>query len=142
MRRLTVLIVLLLVLIMAPAASAEVVFHNANQATVAWDAVASDIDGDPISGVTYRIYLASETDPMKSDPFVAVDNITALSATITLNTKGKFFVGIQAVCEDLVSEINWGDELEHQADVELFGLRYATLPGVPENLIKRTVMPE
>ena len=141
MKKLIISIILLLVLVMVPAANAEVVFHNANQATVAWDAVTSDIDGDPISGVTYRIYLASETDPMKSDPFVAVDNITNLSATITL-TKGRFFVGIQAVCEDLVSEINWGDEIEHQADVELFGLRYATLPGAPKNLMKRTVIPE
>lgn len=122
---------------MSSFACADVTFYNSNQSTVEWSVVTTDIDGDPITGVTYRVYLANaDTDPSKANPVIAVDNITSTSQTVTLGTKGRFFIGVQAVLGDLVSVINWGDEIENQENVELFGLRFAVPPHAPKNIIK------
>ena len=117
-------------------AMAEVPFFNSNQVTLEWNVVTTDVDGDPITGVTYRLYLVNaDTDPNKTNPAVVLDNITDTTATITLGTKGRFFVGCQAVLGDLVSVINWADEPENQ-DLPLFGLRFAVPPHAPKNIKK------
>jgi hypothetical protein len=135
MKKLILTIVCLLA--MVSFVNADVTFYNSNQSTVGWSAVTTDIDGDSITGVTYRIYLANaDTDPHKANPVIAVDNITDVSQTITLGTKGRFFVGVQAILGDLESVINWGDEIENQENVELFGLRYAVPPHAPKDLMK------
>jgi len=109
-------------------------FYNSNQVTLEWNAVTTDVDGDAITGVTYRLYLVNaDTDPNKTNPVVAADNITDVQATITLGTKGRYFVGVQAVLGDLVSTINWADELE-DPPVDLFGLRFAVPPHAPKNI--------
>ena len=116
---------------------ADVVFYNSNQATLEWNVVATDVDGDPITGVTYRLYLSNaDTDPNKSNPVIAVDNIIEISATVTLGTKGRFFVGVSALLDDLESAINWGDEQADQETVDLFGLRFAVPPHAPKNIKK------
>ena len=116
---------------------ADVVFYNSNQATLEWNVVATDVDGDPITGVTYRLYLSNaDTDPNKSNPVIAVDNIIETSATVTLGTKGRFFVGVSALLDDLESAINWGDEQADQETVDLFGLRFAVPPHAPKNIKK------
>jgi len=137
MKKLSLIIVCILAMVaMASFANAEVTFHNANEVTVAWDAVTTDVDGDPVTGtVQYRIYLANaDTDPDKTNPIIVLDNITDVSAIITLSVKGRFFIGVQAVLDDLESVINWGDEIENQETVELFGLRFAVPPHAPKNI--------
>ena len=132
-------LILVSILIISSIASAEdVKFYNANQQTLSWDLVTTDVDGDAISGVTYRIYLIdANTDPNKeSAPTLAVDNIVEPPTVVTLPYKGRFYVGVMAVWEDITSNINWGDEIEGQEAVELFGLRYASSPNMPKNLHK------
>jgi len=114
-------------------------FYNSNQATLAWNPVTTDVDGDPIAGViTYQLWLANaDTDPGKANPVAVADsdgNTSDTQGTITLGTKGRYYVGIQAVLDDLVSEINWGDEPENQETVELFGIRFAVPPHAPKDL--------
>jgi hypothetical protein len=124
-------------LVMGSFVNADVTFYNSNEVTLSWDAVTTDVDNDAITGVTYRLYLANaDTDPNKVNPVIAADDITDLSETITLGTKGRFFVGVQAVLDDLESVINWGNEIENQENVELFGLRFAVPPHAPKNIKK------
>ena len=88
--------------------------------------------------MTYRLWLANaDTDPEKANPYIAVDNIDATTETVTLETKGRFFVGCQAVLDDRESIINWADEPENMGDNPLFGLRFAVPPHPPKNTKKR-----
>lgn len=134
MKKLLGFIVLLaIVFCTIPVLAQEVIWHNANQVTVGWDVVTQDIDGDPITGVTYEVLLANaDTDPNKTNP-VMVAETDLLEATLTM-TKGRYFVGVRAVYLDLKSSINWGDELEGQEDVGLIGLRFAVSPKPPRGL--------
>ncbi len=121
-------------------AYAEIIFYNSNQSTVAWNAVTTDTDGDVITGVTYKLWLANaDTDPDKASPVEAVDgdgDTSNTEAIITLGTKGRFFAGCQAVLGDQVSDINWADEIENQENTPLWGLRFAVPPHAPKNLHK------
>ena len=124
-------------LVMVGISFADVTFYNDNSPTLAWEAVTTDIDGDPITGVLYRLYLANaDTDPNKVNPVVVADNISDIATTITLGAKGRYFVGIQAFLGDQESVINWGDEIENQETVELFALRWAVPPHPPKKLVR------
>jgi len=117
-------------------ASGEVIFYNTNQAKLAWDAVTTDIDGDGITDVKYRIYIANAvTDPEKTNPVIGADNLTATTTTITL-TKGRFYVGVAAFIDDLQSDINWADLPTYQGTNPLFGLRFAVPPKPPHNIVR------
>ena len=133
MKRLILVLAILAVLMAGTAFALD--FYNSNQVTLEWNAVTTDADGDAITGVTYRIYLANaDTDPNKTNAVIAADGITALQKTITLGTKGRFFVGVSSLLGDLESVINWADELENQEGYELFGLRFAVPPHAPKNI--------
>ena len=117
-------------------------WHNVNQFTCTWNVVTTDIDGDPLpvdGTLHYRLYLANaDTDPTKISP-VQVDDVTILESTITLNTKGRYFVGVQSVWiytdnSELASEINWADEIADQDAVELWAIRHHVSPHTPKNL--------
>ena len=132
MKRLFLTLVCLLAI---TATASALTFYNSNQVTLTWDAVTTDVDGDAITGVAYRLYLVNaDTDPEKTSPIIVADNITELTKTITLGTKGRFYAGVQAVLGDLESAINWGDEAENQGTSELFGLRFAVPPHEAKNL--------
>ena len=133
MKKLFGIIALLIVFVAAPVWAQDVVWHNANQVTVGWDAVTQDIDGDPITGVTYEVLLANaDTDPSKTNPVVVAET-DLLEATLTM-TKGRYFVGVRAVYLDMMSGINWGDELENQEGYDLIALRFAVPPKTPPGL--------
>ena len=135
MNRLWLVLAVLFLLVAGTAFALD--FYNSNQVTLAWNEVTTDVDGDTITGVTYRLYLANaDTDPNKVNPVIAADNVTGTEATITLGTKGRFFVGCQAVLGDLVSVINWADEPENMHEMELFGLRFAVPPHAPKNITR------
>ena len=129
------LLICLLVLFISVPAFGEVTFYNDNTPSFTWDASTTDVDGDSITGVMYRIYIANaDTDPDKTNPVVAAEGITELTCEITLGTKGRFFVGVSAYLDDQESVINWGDEPENQGDNELFGVRFAVPPNAPKNV--------
>jgi len=134
MKKLTLTIVCLLT--MASFANAEVTFHNANEATVEWSAVTTDVDGDLITGtIQYRIHLANaDTDPDKTTPTMIADGLTELSYTVTLGVKGRYYIGASAFDGEDESVINWADEIENQGDNPLFGLRWKVSPHAPKNI--------
>jgi len=129
-------ICLLTMVAMSSFANAEVTFHNANEATVEWSAVTTDVDGDPITGtIQYRIHLVNaDTDPDKTTPTMIADGLTGLSYTVTLNVKGRYYVGVSAFDGEDESVINWADEIENQGDNPLFGLRWKVSPHAPKNI--------
>jgi hypothetical protein len=118
-------------------------WHTANQSTVAWDAVVTDVDGNtvPAAGerVTYVVYLAnSVTDPNKANP-VEVGSTQALTFLITLGTKGSYYAGVKAVLEAddgaggwvaaNESAIVWSDDPQYVQDGVTFGLRFYPAPS-------------
>jgi len=115
------------------ASAVEIDFKNANQFTLGWDAVTKDIDGDPITGVTYEVLMANAvTDPNKTNPAV-VATTAAISSTVTIGVKGRYFVGVRALHDGDKSGINWGDDTLLQT-VPPFGVRFAAPPATPGNI--------
>lgn len=121
---------------------------TANQATVMWDAITADSDGDPLTAgthVEYEVWLANKaTDPNKANPSKITDPpITATELTITLNQKGSYVVGVKALhIEDssgsqlAESVFAWSDNPADCADTDGdgvgndFGIRFfAALPS-------------
>ena len=127
------LILCVIVCVLLSTVSYATDFVNVKQVTLSWDAVTQDVDGDPALGATYRLYLANaDTDPGKTNP-VIVHETSGTTATITMS-KGRFFVGVDAVYLGDSSVINWADEPANQGTSPLFGLRYASPPKAPVNL--------
>lgn len=133
MKKLLITLILSLVLVFTSFVHAETPFYNVREATLSWDAVTTDSDGDAVEGIKYKLYLVNViTDPDKINP-VEVADVSELYTTITLS-KGRFYIGIQSYLDDLSSVINWADEPENQQGTELFGLRFAVPPKGPQNL--------
>ena len=104
-------------------------WHTANQATMAWDAVTQLSNGDPIPVgdiVKYKVWLKNAV--AGGDP-TELGEIAELEYTITLNTEGKYFVGVSALrySKDNVllneSAISWSDMAECTA-AGPFGIQY------------------
>jgi hypothetical protein len=118
---------------------------NVNTFSCSWDTVITDVDGDPLPSdttVMYRVHLANAvTDPNKASPTV-VSEVSTPNTAITLNTKGQFYVGVEAVLlfiednSEMVSGINWADEIADQDTVELWAIRHHAPPLKPQKFIK------
>lgn len=118
-------------------------WHTMNQATIAWDAVTEMQGGELIPEtdiVEYKVHLANATtDPDKTNP-AEIGTTAETTYTITLNTEGKFFVGLQTLRmtsdRTSVSEsvIGWSDDPEIAKDGNIFGLRYFVPPLPPCNV--------
>ena len=116
MLRKTFLITCILFCLIAPAEALQ--WQTTNQITIGWDAVTMMDNGEPIPAdntVKYRIYMTNATtDPDKTNP-VVVTETDQLQHTLTINTEGKYIVGIASVRYDAggveVSEsvVNWSD---------------------------------
>lgn len=106
-------------------------WHTANQTTIGWTQDPGNINP---SEIKFNIYLANAiTDPAKSSP-VKVGSVSTKEYTITLNTEGRFFVGVAAFRTvdgvDLESNIAWSD-----AAVPAFGVQFFEVPKMPGGLI-------
>jgi hypothetical protein len=126
----------------APMALAQTWYH-ANEFTCAWDAVTTDADGDPLPAdatIEYEVFLANAvTDPDKTSP-VSVWRGTELTATIALNTKGQYYVGVKSILvfldgTELVSDFNWSDVLDARNGEE-WAVRHHAPPLKPGNFRK------
>jgi hypothetical protein len=113
-------------------------WYPANQRTVAWDAVATDADGNPFPAgavVLYQIYYKT---PASSTPvYIGETNMT--SVAISFPAQGSYFVGISAVQKEgalivAESEISWSDNAAVCAGGQTFGIRFYVRPGNPRNL--------
>ena len=129
-------IVTLLISLVFVVSALSIEWKTANQATVQWDAVTTLSDGNPVpsdNSVKYRVYLANAvTDPDKTNPSLLTTNpISALEYIITLNTEGKYYIGVSAVrydstgaeIADTESDINWSDT-NGESTPNPFGLVY------------------
>ena len=139
-------IVTLLISLVFVVSALSIEWKTANQATVQWDAVTTLSDGNPVpsdNSVKYRVYLANAvTDPDKTNPSLLTTNpISALEYIITLNTEGKYYIGVSAVrydstgaeIADTESDINWSDT-NGESTPNPFGLVYYIKMGAPKNL--------
>jgi hypothetical protein len=115
-----------------------------NQVTIAWDAVATLSDGSALPAnhsVKYKVFLANAiTDPDKANPALVTDPpIDQLQHTITLNTEGRFIVGVSTIRYDengnTVSEsaVNWSDT-NGENTPNPFGLMFYFPPAEAKNL--------
>ena len=119
------LLVLACVFLFSAPLMAQDNWYYLNQCTIAWDAVSADADGDPFpdgTAVEYEVWLANaDTDPNKANP-VKVATTSGTETIITLNTKGRYFVGVKAILvmadeTRFESAFNWADEPAFQEDV-------------------------
>ena len=118
-------------------------WHTANQITISWDAVTEMQGGIAIPEtdiIEYKVHLANATtDPDKTNP-VEIGTTAETTYTITLNTEGKFFVGLQTLRmtsnRTFIAEsiIGWTDDPEIAKDGNIFGLRYFMPPLPPYNV--------
>ena len=104
-------------------------WHTANQATVAWDAVTTLSNGDPVPAgdiVKYKVWLKNA---MTGGEPVELGEVAELEYTVTLNTEGKYFVGVSALrytSENILigeSIICWSDTVACTAEGP-FGIQY------------------
>jgi hypothetical protein len=132
--------ILIITLLLVPCAS-SVEWKATNQATVAWDAVTTIEGGDPLPAnntVKYRVYLSNAiTDPDKANPAL-LGETDQLQYVLTLNSEGKYFVGVQSVRYDnavevSVSSVNWSN-VNGAATPNPFGLVHYAPPAAPANL--------
>ena len=117
---------------------------TANQKVVGWDAVTTNVEGDPIPAedtVTYTAYLANAiTDPNKSNPVEIGENITDPQFTVTLNVEGKFYFGVKSVRKssdgEIVgeSDVVWSDDPAVVDNNATFGIRHYLPPAAPSGL--------
>lgn len=142
MKKRLIVILAIFIMLIGSIALAQT-WHTANQATVAWDAVTTIDNGDPLPAtdtIEYVVYLSNAiTDPNKDNP-VEVARTTNLEQLITLNVEGQYFVGCKAIrkiadgTEVGESVVAWSDDPQYVLNGETFGLRYFLAPSAPSNL--------
>ena len=108
----------------------------ANQATVAWDAVTQNVDGEtfPVGDVIlYRLYI--KKDGTAGDGAFAGET-AALEFTLTFPTEGKWLAGAKAIrkpvadpTEIIESEMIWSDSTDVVYVPVPFGFIYYVKPG-------------
>jgi hypothetical protein len=137
MKKIVMAMVLAMMLVFTGTAMAQVDnWHIANQATVGWNAVTLLDNGEPIPAtdtVRYVVLMSNAiTDPNKTNP-VELGTTDALEYVITLNTEGRYLVGIKS--ERLVegtkvaeSTVAWSDDPAAVKDGKTFGLTYFRPP--------------
>jgi hypothetical protein len=119
-------------------------WHTANQITITWDTVTTLANEAPVpesSVVGYRVWLVNaETDPDKLTPAQLPGEISEPTYTITMNTEGRYFVGVQALRmgqDGTVlgeSNIVWTDNPEIVAGGATFGLQHYIPPAHPKGV--------
>ena len=107
----------------------------ANQATVAWDAVAPLATGDVIK---YQCY--TRTDTTSAGTKVGVE-ITATQQVISFPAEGRYYVGVETVRYKSGETVgiksttkSWSNVAADCAAAGPFGIVYLTAPGSPKGL--------
>lgn len=139
------LVAVAIVLLLCPLAQA-IEWEHVNQFTASWDPVTTDIDGDPLPSdatIKYRFWMANAvTDPQKNNPVqVSEETAPTVETTVTVGTKGQYYVGVSAVMvfvdgTEMESDINWADEAADQGTTTLWAIRHHAPPIKPQNLTR------
>ncbi len=137
------LLIGLFILLLVPSIVLGQTWHNANQATIGWSAITYPVEAT--ERITYRLYLANAlTDPDKTNAVLAGET-QELQYTVTLSTKGSYFVGLQSVVQvddgtgtwEDVSEsdvIGWSDDPTYAQGGTTFGIRFYPAPDAPTGI--------
>lgn len=137
MKKLFTIVILSILVMLVSFPAMAVDFITANQTSIAWNPVTKSDDGKvtfAAGEITYSVYIANAiTDPNKENPS-KVRTIPETQTTLTLNTEGKYFVGISSVrtvAGNLIGEsaIAWSDEV-----TPAFGIQFFVIPGPPSGL--------
>ena len=113
---------------------------NMNQITVAWDAVTTLTDGTtiPAGQLSYKIWIASQAD--KSDAQQLDEGITDTTYLLTLNSEGRWYVGVQpirTVDVDTILDgapVSWSDDVAVVQGGTTFGIMLYLNPAGVINL--------
>ncbi len=128
--------ILLFCLLLSPFLSHAFTWVAANQADVAWDAVTTLMDGEPVPAtdtIKYKVYLKDESDTISE-----IQETDQVQLTITFPIDGKFLVGVKAVryrgTEWLgASAISWSDAGGVTAP-DPFGITSYRKPAKPQGM--------
>lgn len=141
--RLFKIFTLAMVLFFLMATVATAAWTTTNSATVHWNEVTENKDGDPIDPIfetRYGVHLANAlTDPNIENP-TELAEVTDLSYLVTLNAQGRYWFGVQCrlYLDDalaLESSISWSNDPTKTQSGEEIGLQYFTIsPKDPEGL--------
>lgn len=128
-------LIMVLLFVLAPMVALAQTWYTANQATVAWDAVAPIATGDTIK---YQVYTKIGT---AGTPAKVGAEITATQMAITFNVEGRYYVGVQTVrypTGETVgtpsATIAWSNIAADCAAAGPFGIVYYVAPGAVKNL--------
>jgi hypothetical protein len=130
MKRIT-LACLILALIPMTATAEVISWHTANQVTVGWDAVTTNVDGEPVTGtIEYAVFIAAQD---KADP-VQLWRGADTSTVLTLTVQGHFLLGIKSYLmvdgqQTAESDYGWTDDPEIVAGGNTFGLMFFKAPA-------------
>jgi len=114
-------------------------WHVTDQATIAWDAVTTLEDGQPIlEPPTYKVWRKVAG---SADKELVASGIVETQNTIAFAAEGSYFVGVSAVrllAEGLEIEgaIAWSDDPEATGG-NPFGIRHYIPPAMPRNLTQQ-----
>lgn len=129
MRRLMLTIIITAITLMSPASHAG--WHQADQATVAWDHL------DPDTSISFKVYLKDA----KTGTVSVLGTTLEKQYTVTLADEGFYRIGVSAVktVDDpdgnpltMESDISWSDDTE-RVEGEIFGVFYIQISS-PYNL--------
>ena len=122
----------------------EIIWHELNRATVAWDAVTTLSDETPIPEgdiVKYKVYVA---EPGQKENLFYMGETEAVEYEFGLPKEGKFFAGVEALRYRLINEeltelnrsrIAWSD-MDEDTNNNPFGIVFYFKPAAPLNLRK------
>ena len=135
-----ILLSFLILLLLAPLLFAQVRRVTPSELTIAWDAVTTDIGGDPISDVMYEVYLLPNGADRTDESLWISSVVTTLTeATVSFAGLpiGEYIIGVRSTYNVgetvLYSEMNWSD-VNGEMTPDPFVVVYAKPPSVPMGL--------
>ena len=127
-------VVLFLMIVASEVVAQE--WHTANQTTIAWDISDGSTVDPPIpqDQISYYVYLVNyDTDPSKTNP-TRIGTATVPTFTVTLNTHGRYLVGVSAIRTVDGEVVGESDKSWSDAANPAFGIRYFNPPPQPGGL--------
>lgn len=118
---------LLFMATIVPGALVAQTWHTANQTTIAWDAVTSNVNGGPVAPgeISYVVYVYNAIeDPTHANP-IELGPTVDTTYLVTLTTEGRYFFGIKTVRTvdgDVVGEstITWSSDAAYDVGIQYF----------------------
>jgi hypothetical protein len=141
-RKILFISIVAIALIAGAAAAQNMV--TADSVVIAWDAVSAPVDsaGNPYAGtMKYQAYVRRDTAGAQAEK--AGEQVGAPTATVTMPSPGKWWVGVQAIFtfsgyNNAVKEsaIAWSDNAASVQDGKTFGVIFLPTPASPVGLRK------